>query len=59
MTAAACFAGYVRKERGHLIHVGDCVKFAKGRGRTVYHILEDGGLEEQDEEGESERSPSS
>lgn len=54
MAAAACFAGYVRKERGHLIHVGDCVKFAKGRDRMVYQILDDGGLEEG-EEGERDQ----
>jgi iron-regulated transporter 1 len=37
--AAACFAGYVRRERGHLIHVGDCVSFAKGRERVPYTVL--------------------
>jgi solute carrier family 40 (iron-regulated transporter), member 1 len=23
--SACCFAGYVRRERGHLLHVGDCI----------------------------------
>lgn len=26
VTAAACFAGYVRKERGHLLHVSGCLR---------------------------------
>ncbi|TID26802.1 Major facilitator superfamily domain [Venturia nashicola] len=55
VAAAACFAGYVRKERGHLIHVGDCVKFAKRRERVEYRILDNGGLEE----GENDRGQGS
>lgn len=52
MVAAACFAGYVRRERGHLIHVGDCVSFAKGRERVEYKVLNAGELEE----GEDQRA---
>ena len=33
--SAGCFAGFVRKERGHLIHMNRCLGSGKGNYRTV------------------------
>jgi len=33
--SAGCFAGYVRKERGHLIHMNHCLGVGKGNYQTV------------------------
>lgn len=35
-TSAACFAGFVRQKRGHLLHTDRCLKRV---GKTRYHVL--------------------
>jgi iron-regulated transporter 1 len=39
--SAACFAGYVRKQRGHLLHTDKCMKRVgrMGKGRGKYRVL--------------------
>ncbi|KAL5117258.1 hypothetical protein ACEQ8H_004817 [Pleosporales sp. CAS-2024a] len=37
-TSAACFAGFVRKRRGHLLHTDRCLKRC-GRGKPRYRVL--------------------
>lgn len=36
--SAACFAGYVRRERGHLVHADRCLK-RWGKGKVRYRVL--------------------
>jgi iron-regulated transporter 1 len=53
--SAACFAGYVRKRRGHLLHTDKCLKRV-GRKRGAYRVLptieEEGeGVELDEREG--------
>jgi iron-regulated transporter 1 len=40
-TSAACFAGFVRQKRGHLLHTDRCLKRARKswEGRAKYHVL--------------------
>jgi iron-regulated transporter 1 len=37
-TSAACFAGFVRKRRGHLLHTDKCLK-RFGKGKVKYQVL--------------------
>jgi iron-regulated transporter 1 len=37
-TSAACFAGFVRQKRGHLLHTDKCLK-RMGRGKARYRVL--------------------
>lgn len=37
-TSAACFAGFVRKRRGHLLHTDRCLK-RLGKGKARYRVL--------------------
>jgi iron-regulated transporter 1 len=37
-TSAACFAGFVRKKRGHLLHTDECLKRIR-KGRSKYQVL--------------------
>jgi iron-regulated transporter 1 len=37
-TSAACFTGFVRQKRGHLLHTNKCLK-RTGKGRTNYQVL--------------------
>ncbi|KAH7086100.1 Ferroporti-1 [Paraphoma chrysanthemicola] len=38
--SAACFAGYVRRERGHLVHVDRCLKrMGRGGKKIGYRVL--------------------
>jgi iron-regulated transporter 1 len=37
-TSAACFAGFVRKRRGHLLHTDRCLKRC-GKGKARYRVL--------------------
>ncbi|KIW08861.1 uncharacterized protein PV09_00785 [Verruconis gallopava] len=48
--AAVCFAAFVRKERGHLLHASRCMGGDKKRGKyTPIHLVEPSELEEQAE----------
>lgn len=39
-TSAACFAGFVRQKRGHLLHTDRCLKrVGKGMGKARYQVL--------------------
>lgn len=48
--SAACFAGYVRKRRGHLLHTDKCLKRLRGgkKGGRGYRVLPT--IEESEEE---------
>jgi iron-regulated transporter 1 len=37
-TSAACFAGFARKSRGHLLHTDKCLK-RFGKGKVKYQVL--------------------
>ena len=51
VVSACCFAGYVRRERGHLLHMGKCIKREKHTELTQFET-EDGSSGANDE-GES------
>lgn len=46
--SAACFAGFVRQKRGHLLHTDKCLK-RLGKGKVRYAVLPT--IEEEGEEG--------
>jgi iron-regulated transporter 1 len=52
--SAGCFAGFVRKERGHLIHLNHCLGGGKGNYRTVGRKESEmsGGLVREEEDDE-------
>ena len=49
-SSAACFAGFVRQKRGHLLHTDRCLK-RMGKGKRMYQVLPT--IEEEDLEMES------
>ncbi|KAI4706660.1 hypothetical protein J4E89_008727 [Alternaria sp. Ai002NY15] len=49
-SSAACFAGFVRQKRGHLLHTDRCLK-RMGKGKRMYQVLPTIEEEEMEMEG--------